>query len=74
MIRLGVASKTGLQAWTSMRVVVVMPARDEADLISSSIDAIPPSVDWIIVVNDGSTDDTAEIAIETQETWRSCFN
>ena len=48
-----------------MRVVVVMPARDEVELISSSIDAIPPSVDWIIVVNDGSTDDTAEIAIET---------
>ena len=47
-----------------MRVVVVMPARNEAELISSSISSVPTSVDWIIVVDDGSTDNTAEIASE----------
>ena len=50
-----------------MRVVVVMPARDEAALIGSSIDAIPPSVEWIIVVDDGSTDATGLIAVEHLE-------
>jgi len=47
-----------------MRVVVVMPARNEVKLISQSIESIPASVDWIIVVNDGSTDNTAEVAIK----------
>lgn len=47
-----------------MRVVVVMPARDEAALIGSSIDAIPPSVEWVIVVDDGSTDSTGTIAVD----------
>ena len=45
-----------------MRVVVVMPARNEAELISSSIASVPSSVDWIVIVDDGSTDNTAEIA------------
>jgi glycosyltransferase involved in cell wall biosynthesis len=45
-----------------MRIVVVMPARDEAALIESSIQAVPDIVDWIIVVDDGSTDATASIA------------
>jgi dolichol-phosphate mannosyltransferase len=48
-----------------MRVVVVMPARNEVELISSSIASIPASVDWIFVVNDGSTDNTAEVAAAT---------
>ena len=41
-----------------MRVVVVMPARNEEMLISDSISTIPDIVDWIIVVDDGSTDKT----------------
>ncbi|MEE2759699.1 MAG: glycosyltransferase family 2 protein, partial [Candidatus Thermoplasmatota archaeon] len=45
-----------------MRVVVVIPARNEQELIASTITSIPSSVDWIVVVNDGSTDQTAEIA------------
>ena len=45
-----------------MRVVVVMPARNEAELISSSIASVPLSVDWIVVVDDGSTDSSGEIA------------
>ena len=48
-----------------MRVIVVMPARNEADLICKSISSIPVSVDWIIVVNDGSSDDTENIAQRT---------
>ena len=52
-----------------MRVVVVMPARNEEALITASINSIPTLVDWIIVVNDGSTDNTkpsAEIALENR--------
>ena len=45
-----------------MRVVVVMPARNEQRLISQSIASIPPLVDWIIVVDDGSTDRTSQLA------------
>ena len=48
-----------------MRVVVVMPARNEEKLISKSINSVPESVDWIIVINDGSTDYTEKKAIET---------
>ena len=46
-----------------MRVVVVMPARNEEQLISNSISTIPQDVTWIIVVDDGSTDRTKEVAV-----------
>ena len=49
-----------------MHVVVVMPARNEEALISESITSIPDNVDWIVVVDDGSTDNTrglSEIAL-----------
>lgn len=45
-----------------MRVVVVMPARNEEMLISKSIESVPDFVDWIVVVDDGSTDNTKDIA------------
>ena len=45
-----------------MRVVVVMPARNEEDLISHSITSIPKIVDWVIVVDDGSIDQTRVLA------------
>ena len=45
-----------------MRVVVVMPARNEEALISQSIASIPEMVDWIVVVDDGSTDKTCQFS------------
>ncbi len=48
-----------------MRVVVVIPARNEEVLIVSTITSVPTYVDWIVVVNDGSTDRTAELARES---------
>jgi len=44
------------------RVAVVVPARDEEQLIVATIQGIPGFVDRIYVVDDGSTDETAERA------------
>jgi glycosyltransferase involved in cell wall biosynthesis len=45
------------------KVVVVMPALNAARTLASMIDAIPrETVDEVIVVDDGSTDETLEIA------------
>jgi glycosyltransferase involved in cell wall biosynthesis len=46
------------------RVGVVVPAYDEEALIGVTLGGIPPLVDRIIVVNDGSSDGTAERARE----------
>ena len=45
-----------------MRISVVVPAHNEAALIAETLATIPASVDTVIVVDDGSMDETAEIA------------
>ena len=47
------------------RVAVVVPAYDEALLVAETIRGIPDFVDLVVVVDDCSTDDTAEQARAT---------
>lgn len=54
-----------------MHVAVIMPARDEEILISKSISSVPDFVECLIVVDDASTDSTADIAVKELETWSS---
>jgi glycosyltransferase involved in cell wall biosynthesis len=54
-----------------MHVAVVMPARNEEQLIRASIKSVPDSVECLIVVDDGSIDSTSSIANDSLEKWSS---
>jgi glycosyltransferase involved in cell wall biosynthesis len=45
-----------------LSIVVIIPAFNEASSIGKVLAAIPPEVNEVIVVNNGSTDATAEVA------------
>lgn len=46
------------------RFAVVIPAKNEVELLAQTISAVrsQPSIAWVVVVDDGSRDDTAELA------------
>ncbi len=50
--------------YKDQKICVVIPALNEEASIGKVIDAIPEFVDHVIVINDGSTDRTREIATE----------
>jgi glycosyltransferase involved in cell wall biosynthesis len=48
------------------RIAVVVPAFNEADKIARTVRSIPGFVDHVIVVDDGSADGTARVALRSQ--------
>jgi glycosyltransferase involved in cell wall biosynthesis len=50
----------------STAVAVIIPAKDEGDRIAATVRAVRgiPAVDLVVVIDDGSSDDTAELARE----------
>lgn len=60
------ATKTSL-VFSGARIAVVVPARDEARWIAEVVRGVPPFVDDIVLVDDGSGDDTTERARSTAE-------
>jgi len=51
----------------SARVAVVIPARNEERWVAQTITTLPAFVDDVVVVDDGSTDRTAEVVRELRE-------
>jgi glycosyltransferase involved in cell wall biosynthesis len=43
-------------------IALIMPAKNEAQALPSVLCKVPPEVDQLLVVNNGSTDNTAEVA------------
>ena len=48
--------------WEGRRVAVVMPARNEALHVGGALRSLPPEVDLVVLVDDGSMDGTKEAA------------
>ncbi len=45
-----------------MRIAFVMPAFNEEELLAETVDGCLPLVDALVIVDDGSTDETGRIA------------
>ena len=58
----GVVSRAVVTLSSSRRVIVVVPAYEEAAKIQSTLAAMPPVVDVVYVVDDASLDRTVELA------------
>jgi glycosyltransferase involved in cell wall biosynthesis len=54
------------QSKKSLKVIAVVPAYNESKRIASVLHEVKKYTDKVIVVNDGSTDDTAQIARESE--------
>lgn len=52
--------------YDGMMVGVVIPARNEAEHLSEVLSTIPDFVDKVVVVDDGSTDGTGELAVDVE--------
>src|SRR5689334_13059989 len=48
--------------WKGLSVAVVVPAFDEEERVARVVSGVPPWVDRVIVVDDGSRDGTADAA------------
>jgi glycosyltransferase involved in cell wall biosynthesis len=48
--------------YRNLKVAIVVPAYNEEKLLTKTIETTPSLVDYIIIVNDASTDNTAEVA------------
>ena len=55
-------AECGRTMWSGKRVAVVIPAFNEAERIGATLRRLPDWIDEAIVVNDGSSDDTADQA------------
>lgn len=47
--------------YKSKKIAIVAPAYNEEKLVGKTIETMPDFVDYIIIVNDGSTDSTWEV-------------
>lgn len=47
--------------YRSLKVAVVVPCYNEEKLAAKTIDTLPKEIDYIVAVNDGSTDDTLKV-------------
>ena len=52
--------------YDGMMVGVVIPARNEAEHLSEVLSTVPDFVDKVVVVDDGSTDGTGELAVDVE--------
>ena len=55
------AQRQGVKVHIEEHIAVVVPAHNEASLLGRMLAGIPPWVQSIVVVDDGSTDDTAAV-------------